>query len=188
MKKHRPWTFFVCKIWTSGLSRVIEVSGNYSGAWVHQHTMYCSLIPSGTTRCIRFRVHCTIFANAAQGQLKEYLWKPVIQSLDIPLWTPLMSSVLHDQWRAQICLDVAIYSRNTFFRVGPNISEKFVQEETNFRGVQIVPFCCWCVHIGRKATWSGQSLLLRSHYHWGSWTWYILSCMWCLDRRSIERG
>ena len=114
MKKHRPWTFFVCKIWTSGLSRVIEVSGNCSGAWVHQHTMYCTLIPSGTTRCIHFHVHCTIFVNAAQGQLKEYWWKPVIQSLDMPLWTPLMSSVLHDRWRAQICLDVAIYSRNKF--------------------------------------------------------------------------
>ena len=134
MKKHRPWTFFVCKIWTSGLSRVIEVSGNCSGAWVHQHTMYCTLIPSGTTRCIHFHVHCTIFVNAAQGQLKEYWWKPVIQSLDIPLWTPLMSSVLYDRWRAQIYLDVAIYSRNKFFRVGPNISEKFVQEATNFRG------------------------------------------------------
>ena len=30
-----------------------------------------------------------------------------------------------------------IYSRNKFFRVGPNISEKFVPGGTNFRGVQI---------------------------------------------------
>ena len=29
------------------------------------------------------------------------------------------------------------YSGNKFFRVGPNISEKFVPGETNFRGVQI---------------------------------------------------
>ena len=30
-----------------------------------------------------------------------------------------------------------VYSRNKFFRVGPNISEKFVPGGTNFRGVQI---------------------------------------------------
>ena len=30
-----------------------------------------------------------------------------------------------------------VYSRNKFFRVGPNISEKFVLGGTNFRGVQI---------------------------------------------------
>ena len=30
-----------------------------------------------------------------------------------------------------------VYSRNIFFRVGPNISEKFVPGGTNFRGVQI---------------------------------------------------
>ena len=30
-----------------------------------------------------------------------------------------------------------VYSRNKFFRVGPNISEKFVPGGTNFRGVLI---------------------------------------------------
>ena len=30
-----------------------------------------------------------------------------------------------------------VYSRNKFFRVGPNISEEFVPGGTNFRGVQI---------------------------------------------------
>ena len=30
-----------------------------------------------------------------------------------------------------------VYSRNKFFRVGPNISEKFVSGGINFRGVQI---------------------------------------------------
>ena len=30
-----------------------------------------------------------------------------------------------------------VYSRNKFFRVGPNISEEFIPGETNFRGVQI---------------------------------------------------
>ena len=30
-----------------------------------------------------------------------------------------------------------VYSRNKFFRVGPNISEKFVPGGANFRGVQI---------------------------------------------------
>ena len=35
---------------------------------------------------------------------------------------------------ALMCL---VYSRNKFFRVGPNISEKFVPGGTNFRGVQI---------------------------------------------------
>ena len=30
-----------------------------------------------------------------------------------------------------------VYSRDKFFRVGPNISEKFVPGRTNFRGVQI---------------------------------------------------
>ena len=30
-----------------------------------------------------------------------------------------------------------VYSRNKYFRVGPNISEEFVPGGTNFRGVQI---------------------------------------------------
>ena len=30
-----------------------------------------------------------------------------------------------------------VYSKNKFFRVGPNISEKFVPGGTNFRGVQL---------------------------------------------------
>ena len=30
-----------------------------------------------------------------------------------------------------------VYSRNKFFRVGPNISEKFVLEGTNFRGSKL---------------------------------------------------
>ena len=30
------------------------------------------------------------------------------------------------------------------------------------------------------------SILLRSHYHWGSWTWCIILCMWCLNWRSTE--
>ena len=44
-----PGTYFTCKIWTSGVCRgVYEVSGNYSGPSVQQHTMYCSHNPGCT--------------------------------------------------------------------------------------------------------------------------------------------
>ena len=45
VKECRPWTYFTCKIWTSGIL-VSEVSGNYSGPSVQQHAIHCSLIPS----------------------------------------------------------------------------------------------------------------------------------------------
>ena len=44
------------------------------------------------------------------------------------------SSSLHNKMTSSCAL---AYSGNKFFRVGPNILEKFVPGGTNFRGVQI---------------------------------------------------
>ena len=56
-----------------------------------------------------------------------------------------------------------VYSRNKFFRVGPNISEKFVLGGTNFRGVQIkrdmpARLCASrCCKVFGDNTWKGGS-------------------------------
>ena len=72
----------------------------------------------------------------------------VLQNMDSlwKIWTtshrwknvdPEHISQFHDCWYARFAFMWLVYSRNKFFRVGPNISEKFVLGGTNFRGIQI---------------------------------------------------
>jgi len=70
-----------------------------------------------------------------------------------------------------ICLDTQLCWLAAWY---PGKSNDFVQCAARV--------CCWGtpVHNGRKAAWS-VSFLLRSHYHWGSWTWYMISRVWCQD-------
>ena len=86
------------------------------------HTMYCSLISSRTTQCIRtLHNFC---------KLKAYWWKTVIQFLDMPLWTPLMSLVV-TSWPLT-CTDLPWCGWST---LGTNSSE-WVQifQENSFWG------------------------------------------------------
>ena len=62
-----------------------------------------------------------------------------------------------------------VYSRNKFFRVGPNISEKFVPGGTNFRGVQIKRDS----PLQATKSWAGPGneaifdlLMSKTHGHW----------------------
>ena len=161
MKKHRPWT---CKIWTSGLSR--GLLRFLETTQVQQHTMYCSLIPSGTTHCICFHVHCS------RTLCEPHWWKLVIQfsryaSVDT---TNVLSGYFMTVDMHGSAFMWLVYSRNKFFRVSPNISEKFVPKGTNFRGVQIK-----CVTPCNIQTWNHLDLksgvkcrMWQGKYQWRS--------------------
>ena len=62
-------------------------------------------------------------------ELKHTDGNQLFSFLDRPLWTSLMSTVV-TSWPLT-CTDLLswlVYSRNKYFRVGPNISEKFGNE------------------------------------------------------------
>ena len=74
-----------------------------------------------------------------------------------------------------ICLDTQLCWLAAW---DPGKSDDFVQ--------WVARVCCWGtpIQIGGKAAWS-VSFLLRSHYHWGSWTLHMISRVWCQGWSSI---
>ena len=72
-----------------------------------------------------------------------------------------------------ICLETQPCWLATWY---PGKSDDFVQ--------CVARVCCWGTPVPIGRNW--QSFQLRSPYHWGSWTWYIISHMWCQDWRSRD--
>ena len=75
--------------------------------------------------------------------------------------TNVLSSYLMTVDKHRFALMWLVYSRNKFFRVGPNISEEFVPGGTNFRGVQIKrdrteegDSALWLLQLALEKPWS----------------------------------
>ena len=123
-----------------------------------------------------------LFCEHCVRPTKAYWWKPITQlsgyaSVDT---TNVLSSYFVEMHR--FALMWLLYSRNKFFRVGPNISEKFVPEGTNFRGVPIK--CDRHKWVMKPLTifllWGGIVTSFLSRQRWTGqyvdFTWTTLHC------------
>ena len=135
MKECRPSTYFTRNIWTSGVSRRFPRLLELTTQACQFTSTQCTVVSFPAVRNTQYprNLHCAKFTANARfkrcvGPLRYTHEKQSFNFLDMQLWTLLMS------WFSFVWL---AYSGNKFFRVGPNISEKFVPGGTNFRGVQI---------------------------------------------------
>ena len=136
MKERRPWTYFTCKTWTSGISRKFPRFLETTQARQFSSTQ-CTVVSFPAARNTQFpRTLCKVCDERTfrtlHGAAEAYSWKAVIHLSRYA--TVNSTNVLSSHWFSFVWL---AYSGNKFFRVGPNISEKFVPGGTNFRGVQI---------------------------------------------------
>ena len=128
--QRRPWTYFTCKTWTSGISRrFLETTQACQFS-----SMQYTVVSFPAARKIHFsRTSCKVCNERTFqrlcGAVEAYSWKPVIHLSRYA--TVNSTDVLSSHWSSFVWL---AYSGSKFVRVGPR---KFRSGGTNFRGSKL---------------------------------------------------